>query len=41
MNFNGVIQRKLALLDTQVQRLKHHTSGLSEDQFRDEIDRTL
>jgi uncharacterized protein YutE (UPF0331/DUF86 family) len=33
---DGVIQRKLALLDGQVQKLKQHTAGLSMDQFKDD-----
>lgn len=33
MKYNGVIQRKLALLDDQVQRLKRHTAGLSLQDF--------
>ncbi len=33
MKYNGIIQRKLALLDTQVQRLKQHTKGFTEEQF--------
>lgn len=36
MKFNGVIQRKLALLDDQVQRLKKHTAGLTGEAFRDD-----
>ena len=36
MKFNGVIQRKLALLDDQVQRLKKHTAGLTVEAFRDD-----
>ncbi len=34
MKYNGVIQRKLALLDDQIQKLKHHTKGLSFDEFK-------
>ncbi len=33
MEFNGIIQRKLALLDDQVQKLKYHTSGVSYEEF--------
>ncbi len=33
MNRNGVIQRKLALLDDHVWKLKHHTRGLSFEAF--------
>jgi uncharacterized protein with HEPN domain len=29
MKYNGVIQRKLALLDDQVQKLRRHTQNLS------------
>jgi len=36
MKYNGVIQRKLALLDDQVQRLKKHTAGLTQEAFRDD-----
>lgn len=36
MKFNGVIQRKLALLDDRVQRLKKHTAGLTMEAFRDD-----
>ena len=36
MKFNGVIQRKLALLEDQVQRLKNHTAGLTVEAFRDD-----
>ena len=36
MKYNGIIQRKLALLDTQVQRLKQHTEGLTVEQFVDD-----
>jgi uncharacterized protein YutE (UPF0331/DUF86 family) len=36
MKFNGIIQRKLALLDDQVQKLKAHTAGLTEEAFRDD-----
>ncbi len=31
--FNGVIQRKLALLDTQVSRLETHLMGVTAEQF--------
>lgn len=31
--FNGVIQRKLALLDRQVGRLREHLAGVTEEQF--------
>jgi uncharacterized protein YutE (UPF0331/DUF86 family) len=33
VKYNGVIQRKLALLDDQVQRLMNHTRGISFEQF--------
>jgi Uncharacterized conserved protein len=33
VKYNGVIQRKLALLDDQVQKLKGHTKGISFAQF--------
>jgi len=33
MKYNGVIQRKLALLDDHVQKLKKHTNGLSFNDF--------
>jgi len=36
MSYNGVIQRKLALLDNQVQKLKLHTTGLTFDEFRED-----
>ena len=29
MKYNGTIQRKLALLDDQVQMLRQHTEGVS------------
>lgn len=32
-DFNGVIQRKLALLDTQVSRLEEHLKDVTESQF--------
>ena len=32
-DFNGVIQRKLALLDTQVSRLEEHLIDVTESQF--------
>lgn len=32
-DFNGVIQRKLALLDTQVSRLEEHLRDVTEEQF--------
>lgn len=35
MKYNGVIQRKLALLDDQVQKIKKHTAGVSFEEFRD------
>jgi len=36
MKYNGVIQRKLALLDDQVQKLKYHTKGISFSEFKDD-----
>lgn len=36
MKYNGIIQRKLSLLDDQIQKLKQHTSGLSLDSFKDD-----
>jgi len=33
MKYNGVIQRKLALLDDQVQKLRRHTQNLSFAEF--------
>lgn len=33
MHYNGVIQRKLALLDKQVQRLQESLKGISRDEF--------
>lgn len=36
MKYNGVIQRKLALLDNQVQKLKTHTTGLSFEAFEND-----
>ena len=32
---NGVVQRKLALLDNQVEKLKNHFSPLSFEEFKD------
>ncbi|MCK4541071.1 MAG: DUF86 domain-containing protein [Spirochaetales bacterium] len=36
MKYNGVIERKLALLDDQVQKLRKHTKNLSFEEFRDD-----
>lgn len=36
MKYNGVIQRKLALLDDQVLRLKSHTSGADAASFAED-----
>jgi uncharacterized protein YutE (UPF0331/DUF86 family) len=36
MKYNGVIERKLALLDDQVQKLRKHTKDLSFEEFRDD-----
>ena len=36
MKYNGVIQRKLALLDTQIQNLKKHMRGVKRDVFVDD-----
>jgi uncharacterized protein YutE (UPF0331/DUF86 family) len=36
MKYNGIIQRKLALLDDQVQKLKKHTSELSFQDFEND-----
>jgi uncharacterized protein YutE (UPF0331/DUF86 family) len=36
MKNNGVIQRKLALLDDQVQKLKYHTKGISFSEFKED-----
>jgi uncharacterized protein YutE (UPF0331/DUF86 family) len=36
MQLNGVIQRKLALLDTQVMRLKQHLGGVTLEAFADD-----
>ncbi|MCD6151043.1 MAG: DUF86 domain-containing protein [Deltaproteobacteria bacterium] len=33
MHYNGVIQRKLALLDKQVQRLQESLKGISREEF--------
>ncbi len=33
MKYNGVIQRKLALLDDQIENLRTHLAGVSEDEF--------
>ena len=33
MKYNGTIQRKLALLDDQVQMLRQHTKGVSFEEF--------
>ena len=35
MKYNGIIQRKLALLDEQVQKIRQHTEGVSFEEFRD------
>ena len=35
MKYNGTIQRKLALLDDQVQNIKKHTEGVTFEEFRD------
>ena len=36
MKYNGVVQRKLALLDTRVQRLRQHTQNLDFRTFADD-----
>lgn len=36
MKFNGVVQRKLALLDEQVHKLETHTKGLSFKDFEED-----
>jgi uncharacterized protein YutE (UPF0331/DUF86 family) len=36
MKFNGVVQRKLALLDDQVQKLRKHGSGISFAEFSED-----
>ena len=36
MKYNGVIQRKLALLDDQVRRLERHTKDVTEQAFVDD-----
>lgn len=36
MKYDGVIQRKLALLDNQVQRLKRHMRDISYERFKDD-----
>ena len=36
MAVNGIIQRKLALLDDQVQKLEHHLSGVDREAFRED-----
>ncbi|HOP64585.1 MAG TPA: DUF86 domain-containing protein [Spirochaetota bacterium] len=36
MKYNGVIQRKLALLDDQIQKLRRHTKGLSFVEFEND-----
>ena len=36
VKFNGIIQRKLALLDTQVVNLKRHLKGVARDTFVDD-----
>lgn len=33
MKYNGIIQRKLAILDDQVQKLRSHTEGVEYDSF--------
>jgi len=33
MKYNGVIQRKLAILDEQVVRLRQHLAGVTAEQF--------
>lgn len=33
MKYNGIIQRKLVILDDQVQKLKKHTEGLGFEDF--------
>ena len=35
MKYNGVIQRKLALLDDQLVQIEKHLHGVSLDEFRD------
>jgi uncharacterized protein YutE (UPF0331/DUF86 family) len=35
VKYNGIIQRKLALLDDQVVKLRSHTSGISFAEFKD------
>jgi uncharacterized protein YutE (UPF0331/DUF86 family) len=36
MKYNGVIQRKLALLDDQVSKLRQHTCEIAWEQFKDD-----
>lgn len=36
MKYNGVIQRKLALLDDQVQKLRRHTAGMEYQAFEED-----
>lgn len=36
MKYNGVIQRKLALLDDQIQKLKHHMKDISFNDFKND-----
>ena len=36
MKINGIVQRKLALLDDQIVRLETHMAGISLEQFRED-----